>query len=116
MPATEQTWRDLKLMHVVFGLSALAMLVTTIWMLAEDHNREWRGQQNKNQKLMTWAAQAQFSEQDKPEFEEELRRLNVRLYQLELTLPSKVLIDRFKAEALYDRYVDKEPAGAAAPS
>ena len=29
-------------MHVIFGISALVMLVGTIWMLAKDHNREWR--------------------------------------------------------------------------
>ena len=28
MPATEQTWRDSKLMHLIFGISALAMLKT----------------------------------------------------------------------------------------
>ena len=29
-------------MHVIFGISALVMLGGTIWMLAKDHNREWR--------------------------------------------------------------------------
>ena len=50
MPATEQTWRDSKLMHVVFGISALAMLVTTVWMLAADHRREWKDYQRKFQR------------------------------------------------------------------
>ena len=40
MPATEQTWRSIKTLHVVFGFSALAMLLTTVWMLAADHARE----------------------------------------------------------------------------
>ena len=42
MPATEKTWRDQARMHVIFGISSLVMLVGTIWMLAKDHNREWR--------------------------------------------------------------------------
>ena len=42
MPATEKTWRDQAKMHVIFGISALVMLAATIWMLAKDHNREWR--------------------------------------------------------------------------
>jgi hypothetical protein len=42
MPATEQTWRNLKTMHVVFGVSSLALLGTTIWMLVADHNKPWR--------------------------------------------------------------------------
>ena len=29
-------------MHVIFGISALVMLAGTIWMLAKDHNRQWR--------------------------------------------------------------------------
>ena len=40
MPATEQTWRNLKTLHVVFGVSALAVLLISVWMLASDHNRE----------------------------------------------------------------------------
>jgi len=45
MPATEQTWRNLKTLHVVFGVSAAALLLTTIWMLASDHNREAKSMQ-----------------------------------------------------------------------
>ena len=50
MPATEQTWRNSKLLHVVFGISGLAMLITTIWMLAADHRREWKDYQRKFQR------------------------------------------------------------------
>ncbi len=45
MPATEQTWRDSKLLHLVFGVTSLLMLVCTIWMLAADHRREWKDYQ-----------------------------------------------------------------------
>ena len=30
MPATEQTWRDLKILHVVFGVVALILLLATV--------------------------------------------------------------------------------------
>ena len=43
MPATEQIWRSPKRMHLVFAISSVAMLVTTVWMLAADHHREWKG-------------------------------------------------------------------------
>ena len=36
MPATEQTWRDLKMLHVVFGVTAIVLLISTIAMLAAD--------------------------------------------------------------------------------
>ena len=42
MPATEQTWRDTGRLHVIFGISSVLMLVTTVWMLAVDHRREWK--------------------------------------------------------------------------
>lgn len=42
MPATEQTWRDIKLLHVIFGVSGALLLLTTLWMFAADHDREWK--------------------------------------------------------------------------
>jgi cytochrome c2 len=41
MPATEQVWRNLKTMHVVFAWSCLAMLAATVWMLVVDFDDEW---------------------------------------------------------------------------
>ena len=58
MPATEQTWRDSKLLHVIFGISSLAMLMATIWMLADDHNREWKQYQREFREVETWTAQS----------------------------------------------------------
>ena len=66
MPATEKTWRDQKLLHVVFGFSSILMLVSTIWMFAADHDREWKGYQrtfrNVEEKLITWRMAAEESE------------------------------------------------------
>ncbi len=69
MPASEQTWRNQKVMHVVFGASALVMTVATLWLLAKDHNREWKDWQLDNRKKEAWMIQArhdsladQFSE------------------------------------------------------
>jgi len=42
MPATEQTWRNLKILHVVFAITAIVLLVATVLMLAVDHNRPWK--------------------------------------------------------------------------
>jgi len=42
MPATEQTWRDQKLMHRIFAVSGIIMLGATIWMFLADHAREWK--------------------------------------------------------------------------
>jgi len=42
MPATEQTWRNQKRLHQVFAVACFLMLVTTLWMFVQDHNREWK--------------------------------------------------------------------------
>lgn len=46
MPASEQTWRNQKLLHRVFGVSAFALLLSTAWMFIADHNREWKPYQD----------------------------------------------------------------------
>lgn len=45
MPATEQTWRDQKRLHVIFAATGTVMLIATIWMFAADHDREWKDYQ-----------------------------------------------------------------------
>ena len=41
-------------MHVIFGVSAVMMGIATIWMLAADHNREWKDWQLKDRKKDAW--------------------------------------------------------------
>ncbi|MCE9546294.1 MAG: c-type cytochrome [Planctomycetia bacterium] len=105
MPATEQTWRDLKLMHLVFGFSSLAILAATVWMLGTDHNREWRQTQNKFQRLENWTVGAQIEEDDTQKFEAERQRLDLQLYQKQLAPVSQGLVDWFRSQVLYDRYL-----------
>ncbi len=59
MPATEQTWRNQKVMHVVFACSALVMTIATLWLLAKDHNREWKRWQLTDRKKEAWMTQSQ---------------------------------------------------------
>lgn len=62
MPATEQTWRDQKRMHVIFGVSALVMLLSTVWMMAKDHWREWKTVQLADRAKEGWALNARLTE------------------------------------------------------
>lgn len=64
MPATEQTWRDLKILHVVFAVAALALLATTVAMLAADHDRPWKKYARGFRDLETWAAESRIEQQD----------------------------------------------------
>src|SRR6185295_5803190 len=95
MPATEKTWRDQARMHVIFGISALVMLGGTIWMLANDHNREWRQVQLDDRGLERWTTQAQLA-QAQADSTAQLADLQK---QLDSELSSRVdaaLVEKFK--------------------
>jgi cytochrome c2 len=62
MPASEQTWRDQKVMHIIFGASALVMMIATLWLLAKDHNRPWKETQLENRRKAGWVIQAQHDQ------------------------------------------------------
>ncbi len=79
MPATEQTWRNLKALHVVFGLTAIILLVATILMLAVDHNRPWKKYQRQFRALETWSAAARIDAADTASYEEVSRDLEAAL-------------------------------------
>ncbi len=79
MPATEQTWYNLKLLHVVFSVTAILLLFSTIAMLAVDHNRPWKKYQRVFQALETWSAAARVDEQDSSSFEATSKELAASL-------------------------------------
>jgi cytochrome c551/c552 len=49
-------------MHVIFGVTTLVMLFSTVWMMAKDHNREWRGTQLDNREKERWTFEARLAE------------------------------------------------------
>ena len=95
MPATEKTWRDQKWMHVVFGVSSLIMLVTTVWMFAKDHNREWRSWQLKDRGKEKWALTARLAESS-AETHGQLLQLKADLAATRSAMVDPSLIDQFK--------------------
>lgn len=98
MPATEQTKYNLKSMHVVFGFSALIMLVSTLWMFAANQDREWKGYQrtfrNAEERLTKWQIQDQQSRQIKQQQAE----LEQQLEEAKLSPPQSTLYAAFKSE------------------
>ena len=82
MPATEQTWRNLKVLHVVFGISAMLLLLATVVMLAVDHNRPWKKYQREFRALETWSATARVDEQESQSYQEQSKALEAALLEL----------------------------------
>jgi cytochrome c551/c552 len=76
MPANEQTWRDLKVLHVVFGVAALLLLISTVVMLAADHDRPWKKYARGFRSLESWSAAARVAEQDSRAYADRGRELD----------------------------------------
>src|SRR5713101_4399643 len=47
MAATDQTYRHQKTLDIVFALSCIVMLISVVWMFAQDYNREFKKVQRK---------------------------------------------------------------------
>src|SRR5262245_56837037 len=102
MPATESTWRNLRAVHVVLGVSSVVLLLSTIWMLAEDHNRSWKQLQRETRRFDVWTANARVDEQDTGEFyekEEDLQKGLAAIQGAALSADGRKLFDEFVAKA-----------------
>ncbi len=82
-------------MHVLFGISALIMLGGTLWMLAKDHNREWRKWQLADRARERWTIQAQLA-QANTESTVALDRLQKDLYAARSAKVDDQLVVDFK--------------------
>jgi len=109
MPATEQTWRNLKLLHVVFGITAILLLLATIAMLAADHNRPWKKYQREFRALETWSAAARVDEQSSENYGKATADLEAALAEARRQPVDAAQAARFVSQA----QADKEDAVAA---
>src|SRR5262249_16617691 len=64
MPATEETYRPQPLLHLIFAVSSLAMLLSTVWMVMADHLRPWKGFQREFQEIERQKLRAAEKEKD----------------------------------------------------
>ena len=98
MPATEQTWRDSKLMHLVFGVTALIMLVSTIWVMVVDHQREWKGYQRTIRDVEAGTAEARIAQQNNAQYSEKLKEYREKLDAARQEVPPLADISLFLSE------------------
>lgn len=113
MPATEQTWRDQKKMHIVFGASAVVMLIATLWLLAKDHNREWKDWQLDNRKKEAWMIQAR-RDSLADQFDERMDAYDAEIVSVQTEPIDESLIEKFKELVSSEtaRLAPEEEAGA----
>jgi len=97
MPATETYWRSLKKMHVVFVASAVAMFAATIWMMGDDHDREYFDYQRNFERLKVLKAQAQIQAIRTDRFQKQLDALDDRIKQERRKLEERSDDDELKS-------------------
>ena len=97
MPATEQTWYDLKALHVMFAVTAVALLGATVWMLAADHDRPWKQYARGYRDLETWSAQARIKQQDLADYRQRGVELEESLAESRRAPLDKLLAEEFVA-------------------
>lgn len=95
MPATEQTWRNQKVMHIVFGASSVVMVIATLWLLAKDHNREWKDWQLDNRKKEAWMIQARHDSLA-DQFDDRMDEYDAQMLSAQLDPIADQRIERFK--------------------
>ena len=61
-------------MHTVFAVSAVLMLLGTVWMMGDDNDRPWKDYQRKFNSLDLWATDARITEQKSTDYLNELEK------------------------------------------
>src|SRR5436305_2653276 len=85
MPANEQTWRSPKLLHLVFAVTSVLMLIATVWMMADDHNRPWKEYQRTFTDLDVRNTEWRALEQQTADWQSKLADLRAELLKSQQT-------------------------------
>ena len=110
MPATEQTWWNLKILHVAFAIAAVVLLVATVMMLVADHDRPWKQYARGFRELETWSAEARVAQQDLSDYRLQGSELELALAESRRSPLDPAIADEFVALAS-SHESDKEAAG-----
>lgn len=108
MPATEQTWRSMPVMHRVFAVACVAMFLATLWMFYDDHfNRGWKSYQ-----MTARQVDLRMTEMRKEQYETDskLRQRDVaaQAHAAALSMPvSEALLEEFVTVAAENAVLEK---------
>ena len=88
MPPPDDSFYNMKKLHVVFALSAAALLGVTVWMVAADHWRPWKVYQRTFQdQIEPWLTEARLrQEQTRPSADGDPAKHQATVDRLEHTL------------------------------
>ncbi len=100
MRSTDETYYNIKRLHVVFAISSLALLAATIWMLAVDHRRPWKEYQRTfHDRIEPWLTAVRIQSQQTEAFEATETDLREKLSAARQAVADEALLAGFR-EAL----------------
>ena len=86
MPASEETYRRQPTLHLVFAISSIAMLLSTVWMVMADHLRPWKQVQREFQLVereKLEAAEKQKLEEQKAKYQTQIDQIDAKIQAAE---------------------------------
>ena len=95
----------MKVLHLVFGISSCVMLIATLWLLAKDHNREYKQYMKDFDQKQAWQKRSQIAEFETVKFSKLEERLQTAVDQAASAVPDALIVDRFAAQLLYGQLV-----------
>ena len=75
MPATEETFRSQRKLHIVFAVTSIGMTLATVWMILNDHLRPWKTVQREFHRVETAKLEVQKAEEQRKLDEQHKRDL-----------------------------------------
>ena len=98
MPASEETYRRQPTLHLVFAISSVAMLLSTVWMVMADHLRPWKEVQRKFQSVerdKLEAAEKEKLEEQKQKYQTQLDDIDAKIQAAEADADTRARDIRF---------------------
>ena len=100
MASSDETFFDLKRLHLIFALCSAALLGVTVWMLVADHFRSWKVYQRTfRDSVEPWLTEARMRELETEEAAAAEEELSAALKAARASAPDSRLIDAFRNEA-----------------
>jgi hypothetical protein len=100
MASSDETFFNLKRLHLIFAVCSTALLGVTVWMLAADHFRSWKVYQRTfRDSVQPWLTEAQIRELETEKFAAAEEELSAALKAARASIPDLQLIEAFRNQA-----------------
>ncbi len=102
MPASDQTMYPMKLLHRLFALASLALLATTVWLLAKDHQRPWKQYQRTANRIEGRVAGWRKLQYETGEAERQRRQIESQMEEARRQELDRKRLSQFRAQVARD--------------